>query len=146
MVDADVVAAKLGELARRVARVRAKTVPDPAAFAADADAVDVVSLNLMVAVQACADIAAHVIADEGWPPAASVAESFLRLAEHGVVSPETARRLGLAVGLRNVVAHGYERLDLVKLHDAALHGPADLESFAREVAAWVASRARRVEP
>lgn len=82
-----------------------------------------------------------MIADEGWPPATTVSESFRTLAEHGALTLETAQRLGLAVGLRNVVAHGYERLDMGKLHDAARHGPTDLEAFAREIAAWVTSRA-----
>jgi uncharacterized protein YutE (UPF0331/DUF86 family) len=31
--------------------------------------VDLVSFNLVLAVQSCSDIASHIIADEGWPAA-----------------------------------------------------------------------------
>ncbi len=84
MVRADIVRHKLAELADRVERVRAHRRPSAESLAADRDALDVVAFNLMLAVQACANLAAHVIADEGWRPVASLAESFDRLAEHGV--------------------------------------------------------------
>lgn len=140
MVDADVVTAKLEELVHRVERVRAHQRPDPAALASDEDALDLVSFNLMLAVQCCADVASHVIADEGWAVPSGLAESFRRLSEHGVVSDETANALGRVVGLRNVVAHGYGRVDVRSVFAASTAGLADLERFAREVAAWLAAR------
>jgi uncharacterized protein YutE (UPF0331/DUF86 family) len=80
MVDADLIAAKLGELAHRTARVREHCPEDASKLAADADALDLVSFNLMLAIQICLDVASHVIADEGWPPATDLAGSFRRLA------------------------------------------------------------------
>jgi len=76
MVDADVIAAKLGELADRVGRVRQHRPADADALAADRDALDLVSFNLMLAVQACTDIASHLIADEGWPPGQGSGRGF----------------------------------------------------------------------
>jgi len=98
-----------------------------------------VSFNLMLAVQTCADIAAHVIADENWPAATSLAAGFNRLGEQGVLSIATAAALCRAVGLRNVVAHGYAGVNAAMVHAAAIAGIADLEAFAREVAAWAAT-------
>jgi uncharacterized protein YutE (UPF0331/DUF86 family) len=110
-------------------------------LALDEDAQESVALNLMLAVQICVDIGSHVIADEGWPPAASVAETFERLREHGVLSTKTAEALRNAAGLRNVVAHAYDRIDLGALHAGAMSGLEDLNAFAREVAGWVTTRA-----
>jgi uncharacterized protein YutE (UPF0331/DUF86 family) len=45
-----------------------------------------------------------------------------------------------AVGLRNIVAHGYSGVDPAKIHAAARTGLPDLERFASEVGAWVQSR------
>ena len=137
MVDADLVSAKLSELAMRVSRVRSHRKESAAALDGDADALDLVSFNLMVAVQICADVASHVIADEGWPAASSLADSFGRLASEGVVREETARALKRAVGLRNVVAHGYGRVDPMMVHAASHAGIDDLDAFAREVSAWM---------
>jgi uncharacterized protein YutE (UPF0331/DUF86 family) len=140
VVDTNLVAAKLRELAERIARVRLHCPPEAADLAADADALDLVSFNLMLAVQACVDLASHLISDEDWSPAETYAEAFQRLHEHGVLSRETADILGSATGLRNVVAHGYADVDPELIHRAAVHGLADLERFAAEVSAWIKSR------
>ncbi len=37
---------------------------------------------MILAIQAALDVASYIIADEGWPVAATLAESFVRLDEH----------------------------------------------------------------
>jgi uncharacterized protein YutE (UPF0331/DUF86 family) len=137
MVEADLIAAKLTELGGRVRRVQDHCPESQKALEADQDACDLVSFNLMLAVQVCADIASHIISDEGWPAARNLAEGFRRLADKGVISLETSDALCFAVGLRNVVAHGYTRIDYSMLFAAASQGVGDLDMFAREVATWV---------
>lgn len=138
MTDRDVVAAKLAELEDRVGRVRARAQGSAADLAADRDASELVGFNLMLAVQTCLDVASHIIADERWPPAGTLAESFHRLAEHGVITAATDDALGRAASFRNVVAHGYGRVVPNLLYAAATDGVRDLERFAREVAGWIA--------
>ena len=140
MVDLDVVTAKLTELADRVARLRQHRPESAASLAAEPDSLDLVSFNLMLAVQACLDIASHLIADEGWEPAMTLAESFRRLSDRGVIGTTTAAALGEAVGLRNIVAHGYASADPNSIFAAATNGLADLEQFAREVGRWLTHR------
>ena len=140
MVNRDRVAAKLAELSDRVARAKLHCPPSAAELTSNRDALDLVSFNLMLAVQACADIASHLIADEGWPAAQSLGEGFQRLSDRGVISPESATSLSRAVGLRNVVAHGYSGIDATLVHTAATQGVTDLDKFARELAQWLASR------
>lgn len=140
MVDRDLIAAKLAELADRVMRVRTRCPSTAEQLRDDRDALDVVSFNLKLAVQSCADIASHIISDEGWPPATNLAAGFNRLRDERVISSSTAVALGRAVGLRNVVAHGYARINPAMMHAAALSGVGDLDGFAREVAAWVSAR------
>ena len=140
MVDGKLVTSKLAELADRVARARGHAKATAAELAADRDALDLVSFNLMLAVQSCVDVASHVIADEGWPPAGTLAEAFARLAEQGVISEKTKQALTRAVGLRNVGAHGYAGIDPASAHAAVTTGVLDLDAFAVEVAAWLTSR------
>ena len=140
MVDADLVAAKLAELGRRIERVRAHAPEAEAALAADADALDLVSFNLLLCVQAALDVGSHIIADERWTPAATLGETFDRLHEHGVLTAEAAGAMRRAAGLRNVVAHGYAAVDVTAVFDAATRGLADLDRFASEVAAWAKAR------
>jgi len=140
MVNRNVIAAKLGDLALRVGRVRKHCKASSADLGADVDALDLVAFNLMLAVQICADIASHIIADAGWPGARTLGEAFGRLQEHHVLSPTTSAALARAAGLRNVVAHGYAAVDVGLVHAAATRGITDLDSFAREVAAWLSQQ------
>jgi uncharacterized protein YutE (UPF0331/DUF86 family) len=140
MVNRDRVATKVADLSDRVARIKLHCPSHAAELVSNRDALDLVSFNLMLAVQACADIASHLIADEGWPAAQSLAEGFQRLAEKGVISTASASALSRAVGLRNIVAHGYSGIDATLVHSAATRGVADLDTFAREIATWLRSR------
>jgi len=136
VVNPDILAAKLAELQDRIHRVRAHCPATAAELGDDRDALDLVSFNLMLAVQTCADIASHLIADEGWAASKTLAGAFERLRERGVLSKRTAAALASAVGLRNVVAHGYSGVDPAIVHTAATNGAVDLETFAQEVAGW----------
>lgn len=91
----------------------------------------------MLAVQICADICSHIIADAGWAPTTDLASGFRRLEEHGVITRSTSEALGKAVGLRNVVAHGYSSIDWNLVHVASTLGEKDLCAFASEVSKWV---------
>ena len=139
MVDLNVVVMKLGELADRISRIRSHCPANPEDLATDLDALDIVSFNLLLAVQVCLDLASHLISDEGWQPVSTARGAIERLEERGVVSVETAHSLRDAIGLRNIVAHGYSGVDPEQIHAAASAGLPDLERFAAEVSAWVES-------
>jgi uncharacterized protein YutE (UPF0331/DUF86 family) len=142
MVDLDLLAAKLADLAFRMQRVRSHTPDSAALLATDRDALDIVAFNLMLSVQLCADIASHIIADEGWGTARSLAEGFEHLASHGALEIETAEALKRAVGLRNVVAHGYSSVDPTLCFVAATAGLSDLSAFAKQVSSWARSQTK----
>jgi uncharacterized protein YutE (UPF0331/DUF86 family) len=140
MVDRNVVAAKLIQLAQRLERIRQRTPASAAELAADADRMDLIAFNLMLAVQSCLDIASHIISDEGWIPPLTLGEAFVRLGEHGVIAPQAAAALKDAAGLRNVIAHGYVGVNTSMLYKAATTGVSDLDAFARQVSAWLQPR------
>ena len=140
MVDRHLAAAKLAELADRIERVQRPCSPTVDALRANRDALDLVSFNLMLAVQSCADLAGHLIADEGWPAAVNLASGFNRLRDEGVISAAAAASLCKAVGLRNVVAHGYAGINPAMVHSAAVSGVGDLEAFAQQVAQWISAQ------
>ena len=142
MVDRGLAAAKLAELGDRISRVRAHCPATVEELRADRDALDLVSFNLMLAVQSCSDIASHLIADEGWRAATNLAGAFNRIRDEGVISATTAATLCRAVGLRNVVAHGYAGINPAMVHAAATRGLGDLEVVAREVAQWISARSK----
>ena len=121
-----------------VARIRSVLPPSADAFAADRTAREVVILNLFVAIQACLDLAAHWIADEGWDVPQRYGETFLALADHDVIPRPLAVRLVAAAGLRNLVAHQYGALDWARVYDTAASSDLDaLEAYCSALAARV---------
>lgn len=140
IVDRHLAAAKLAELDDRLVRIRVRCPATVDELRADRDALDLVSFNLMLAVQSCLDIAGQLIVHEGWPAATSLPRAFDRIRDEGVISASTAAALGRAVALRNLVAVGEagEHPDVV--HAAATRGLDDFEAFAREVAKWISTR------
>jgi uncharacterized protein YutE (UPF0331/DUF86 family) len=136
VVDRPLLARQVATVRDAVARVRSVLPPSSEAFAADRTAREVVILNLFVAIQACLDLAAHWLADEGWEVPQRYGDIFLALAAHEVISRPLALRLVAAAGLRNLVAHQYGALEWKRIHEAASSTDlADLEAFCAALAA-----------
>jgi uncharacterized protein YutE (UPF0331/DUF86 family) len=134
MVDARLVEQRLAAIGDRLARIAEKLPPDRAAFLADRDAQESVAFNLFLVFQDALDIAAHLIADAGWPVPSTAREHFEILAQRGVLSSETAAAMARCAGLRNLIAHAYGTLDLGRLHGEIPAGVAALRAFAGELA------------
>ncbi|MGC9023237.1 MAG: type VII toxin-antitoxin system HepT family RNase toxin [Chloroflexia bacterium] len=66
---------------------------------------------LQVAIECCLDIAHHIVADEGYRPPADYYDTFLVLAENGIVPETFLPTLRKMVGFRNRLVHLYWEVD-----------------------------------
>jgi uncharacterized protein YutE (UPF0331/DUF86 family) len=130
-LDRDVLAERVSAVERHLARVEAKLPATPEGFTAATDASDAVLLHLWLAVQIVIDLAVALCVRLTLGAPASYGEAFERLAKGGHLEQGLAVRLAKAAGFRNLVAHAYESVDMLRVYDAALHGPADLRAFLR---------------
>ncbi|MBI2162344.1 MAG: DUF86 domain-containing protein [Candidatus Rokubacteria bacterium] len=138
MVDRPLLAKQVATVRDAVARIRAVLPPSREAFEADRTTREVVVLNVFVAIQACIDLAAHWLADEGWDVPQRYGEIFLALADHGVIQRPLALRLVAAAGLRNLVAHQYGTLEWARLYATVSSSELDhLEAFCAALASKV---------
>lgn len=136
IVDSALVSAKLEALRFVIGRVRDHTPVDAQGLATDIDAQDIVSLNLQRAVQLCVDIAYHLVASmPGQVEPLTMADAFVAMRDSGLIDTALAESLRRAVGFRNIAVHQYEHMDWNIVHEVATEGIADLETFARLVAA-----------
>ena len=110
-MDRDVVTAKLESLRHRVERVRTRTPASVEELSSCYDAQDIICLNLERAVQACVDIAAHIVSDTECTVPDSMAGTFDALERQGVLSRDLTERMRRAVGFRNISVHAYQTLD-----------------------------------
>lgn len=128
----DVLIAKQQSLERCLARVRhAWEQPSTLPFERDYDRQDVIALNLQRACEQALDMANHLVAARklGWPRTS--AESFDLLERAGLVSAAMAGQMKAMVGLRNVVVHQYQDLDLDLVTSVVREHLGDLSDFAR---------------
>ncbi|GBE48595.1 hypothetical protein BMS3Bbin12_01775 [bacterium BMS3Bbin12] len=132
-MDREVVEQKLEALRRSVRRVQEKCPPEPAALVQDADAQDIVALNLTRAVQLCVDIGAHLVAGSDTPAPDTMGGTFDALAELGCIDHELAGRLKKAVGFRNIAVHNYQAIDWQIVHAIATTRLGDFRAFAQAV-------------
>ena len=85
---------------------------------------------LQVAIQACIDIAKHIIAAKNFEgPKDDLKEVFLILAKHKVLPEALAERLAKATGMRNVIVHSYVQIDPKLIHDAVQNNLTDFDKF-----------------
>lgn len=85
--------------------------------------------TLQIAIQACQDVASHVVSDERLGEPRTNAE-LIDLLVHGKwLEPELGKRLRRAIGFRNVIVHGYDTVDLAVVRSVLQHGLADLVAF-----------------
>lgn len=128
-LDRDLLAERAGALERHLRRVAERLPAHADDLHPATDASDAVVLHLWQATQIAIDLAtaACLRLELGTP--SSYADAFARLRDGEAIRADLAGRLVRAAGFRNVVAHAYERLDMRRVHDAALHGPADLRAL-----------------
>jgi uncharacterized protein YutE (UPF0331/DUF86 family) len=137
MVDSDAIARRLLTLAECLSELARPEAGDVAALARDPLLRAAVERWLQVAIEACIDIATHVVAAEGWTPAGSARDAFLVLANHDKVPLDLAQRLGSAAGMRNVLVHDYVAVDLGRIAHAVRHDLTDLRQFAGLAEPWM---------
>ena len=128
MLDRDVAFAKIGIIKRCMQRIVQVTALDPAAFD-DFTVQDVFVLNLQRAVQAAIDLAAHVVASEGFGMPVDLKENFRFLREHGIIVAGLAEKLEKMVGFRNIAVHEYQEIDIEVLKTILVQNLRDLEDF-----------------
>jgi len=135
-LDRQVLAEKAAAIERHLERVADKLQDDAADFKPSTDASDAVVLHLWQAVQLVVDLALATCLELKLGSPANYGDAFARLAEAGHLDETLAKRLIRAAGFRNQVAHAYEKLDMTRVHRAAVEGPADLRAFLAKLESW----------
>lgn len=85
--------------------------------------------TLHIAIQAALDVAAHIVADNRLGEPQNNRELFELLARYGWISRELMGSLREMVGFRNIVVHGYERLNAAIVEQILRHHLEDLLQF-----------------
>jgi len=111
MVDRDLVLRRLALLETYVSQLAPYRNIEVPAYRADWKTQRIVERTLHLAIEACMDVADHLVADRRLRVPETGAESFEILAEAGLLSAELGSALASMVGFRNILVHDYARID-----------------------------------
>lgn len=128
MLDDTLIAKKVAEVRSRVGRVRAKIPEDLQVYLRDQDLRELVSFNLVLAIQALLDLSAITVSQKGWGVPETFSGTFTLLAERGVLPAELSERLAEAARMRNLLVHRYGAVNDSLVHQAAREHVGDLEA------------------
>lgn len=111
MVDEDRLRRLLSRIEEGQAQLDRLAAMERATLGGDRDRLASVKYHFVVTIEACVDIAHHLIASERLRAPRDNADSFGALQEAGLVEEALARKLALAVRFRNRLVHVYWDVD-----------------------------------
>jgi len=91
---------------------------------------------LEISIQCILDICHHIIVDNNWPRPKDNKEAILTINQKGIIPSEFANRILPMVGLRNLLAHEYLKVDLNKLY-SYLQNLQDFREFQKYILAYL---------
>lgn len=106
---------------------------------------DAACYSFIVAIQACIDIASHIIAACGFRKPVGSADLFAVLGEEAILSDEFVAKLNGMVGFRNILAHMYWLIDYDKVYDSLPSGLEDIARFGQYIVEFAESYATGIE-
>lgn len=136
MVDRSVIRAKIAVIQVRLRELKAHQKVPVERFRKDINVQAIILHHYQVAVQACCDLASHVVADQELGIPGTSAELFEILARKKVVPWSLAERFGKHIGLRNRIVHGYSRLDYADILKTLPSRMRDVSQFLRVMTSY----------
>lgn len=133
MVDREIIVSKISYVKQHLKRVKEAVSVPRERFLTEYQRQDVVLFNLQVSIQACIDIGNHIFSgfDEGVP--ATFSEIFSALAEKKIINKGLAEKLIKMVGFRNLIVHGYDKIDLKRVYQIATKDIADIQLYIKKI-------------
>jgi len=91
------------------------------------------SFRIQQAVETAIDITTHIIAGLSIERKETSKDAFEALAKEKIITKKLAQNLGMACGLRNIIVHGYQKINFKKLFYDYKKDLEDLREFARQI-------------
>jgi uncharacterized protein YutE (UPF0331/DUF86 family) len=96
--------------------------------------------NFQLAIESALDIGEIVISAESFEKPEDHRSVILILGKHNIIPPDFAGRFARAVGLRNILVHMYEEVDMGKIHDYLQNNLVDFDEYVTHIARYLEMR------
>ena len=129
MVDELRVRALLDRLGNEIDALRRLAARDRDDLLADDDLLAAVKYRFIIAIEMCVDVGRHVIASEGLRAPLDYADVFVVLADASLLDGSTAADLRDTARFRDLLVHGYAKVDDTRVVDILRDRVDDLAAF-----------------
>jgi uncharacterized protein YutE (UPF0331/DUF86 family) len=102
-------------------------------FLSNQEAIRAARYSFIVLIEASMNIANHICARLLNKAPANYAETFLLLGESGIINPDLAEKLAQMSRFRNLLVHGYAKVDDKKLLEIIRKDLIDVNEFLNEI-------------
>ncbi len=137
-LDRESIDAHLHHLRTIVQELRRKGPVTPQQLQASTELLWFVAYGLQIAAQNAIDVALRIVVSLSGEAPDDYRAALEGLGRLHVMDEESAARIAPMAGLRNILVHGYLRLDVDRLADALSH-LGDITEFARGIEAFLAA-------
>ncbi len=127
MTDADLLEKKLAFIETCVRELRQLSRPERIAH--DIREERFVAHTLQLSIQAALDIASHIVSDGRLGEPQTNLELFDLLQQDHWLTPDLTETMRQMAGFRNIIVHGYQRVDVGIMRDIVEHRLDDLLAF-----------------
>lgn len=133
MVDSARLRDLLARIEGRVVRLERYGRRSQEEFVDDEEGTAAAKYFLLTAIEDALAVANHIIASEGYRGPADYADAFRVLAEERVLASPLGTRLEAMARFRNLLVHGYAKVDDARVHGFLRSDLDDLGAFVRAV-------------
>jgi len=130
MVENEIIEGKIDVIQRNLDFLEEYKNIDEDTFLNSYKDVQAVKYSLLEIIEACLDIASHIISARGFERAESYAEMFDILGRRGIISKELAEDMAR---FRNILVHGYAKMDNARVLEIVKTELSDVEEFVRQI-------------
>lgn len=137
----DAIRERLKKLEDVITRLRELGPPEGLDLAGDYRDAWVAERGLQLAAEIAFDVGNHILSAHFGTSSTDYEDIIRQLSDRGVLSRDLSERFKGLGGFRNVLVHGYLRIDSRRVADALERAPDDFSRFSDEIRRWLESAA-----
>lgn len=140
MIDRDIIEGRIDIISENMDYLKEVRRTDLDSFSSDFEKIQATKHCLQEAIEACLDIANHIMSAEGFPRAEDYGQFFRVLAEKEVIGKDLAGRLARMAKFRNLLVHRYGLIKPEELHKILNEDLGDIEEYVREILTYISHK------
>ena len=132
-IDKELIHGKIDIIERNITFLSSYKEKIEAEFLSNYKDIQAIKYSLFEIIEACIDIASHIISAKGFQRAESYAEMFEILGKNDIIETQLSEKLSNMARFRNVLVHGYAKIDNSKVLVFTKEKLIDVENFIKVI-------------